>query len=194
MANLQAIHSVGNSLIIYLRNAYPEPLRSTQPCSFSLLCGSEVANVPSQGTTLSLFLYRVTFDQNLRNTGPAFDRAGNPPPLSVNLHYLLTVWADSASIEQTILAWAMHELQRRPVLDSSSLSPDAEWNAGDVVQIIPEERTTEDMMRVWDALEPSYRLSVSYVARVVRIDVGVEPEVPAVVATRFGWNVGVPES
>ena len=31
MANLQATHSVGNSLITYLRNSYPEPLRTDHP-------------------------------------------------------------------------------------------------------------------------------------------------------------------
>ncbi|HPE04331.1 MAG TPA: Pvc16 family protein, partial [Thauera sp.] len=32
------------------------------------------------------------------------------------------------------------------------------------------ELPTEDLMRIWDALSPSYRLSVSWVARLVRID------------------------
>jgi hypothetical protein len=39
-------------------------------------------------------------------------------------------------------------------------------------------------MRIWDALEPSYRLSVSYIARVVRIDGDASRGLP-VVATRY---------
>ncbi len=35
---------------------------------------------------------------------------------------------------------------------------------------MPAELSTEDVMRIWDAIEPAYRLSASYVARVVRIE------------------------
>jgi hypothetical protein len=47
-------------------------------------------------------------------------------------------------------------------------------------------------MRIWDALEPDYRLSLSYIARVVRIDPDETIEGREVVATRF--NVAVPEA
>ena len=56
-----------------------------------------------------------------------------------------------------------------PVLDISALTPDALWDPGDVIQLIPAELPTEDLMRVWDALEPAYRLSASYIARVLRV-------------------------
>jgi hypothetical protein len=39
-------------------------------------------------------------------------------------------------------------------------------------------------LRIWDALGPKYRLSIAYVARVVRIDRTAIPASP-VVATRF---------
>jgi hypothetical protein len=188
MANVRAIYSVGNSIVTYLRNAYPEPLRVQQPCTFSVLTGAELEDVPNQGTTLSLLLYRVTMDQHLRNLGQATDVGERDAPLSVDLHYLMTVWADSASIEQSILAWAMYELHTRPVLDASSLTPEAGWGRGDVVQIIPAELSNEDIMRSWDALEPSYRLSVSYIARVVRIELDRPSRGRAVVAKRFQWQ------
>jgi hypothetical protein len=188
MANVRAIYSVGNSIVTYLRNAYPEPLRVQQPCTFSVLTGAELEDVPNQGTTLSLLLYRVTMDQHLRNLGQATDVGERDAPLSVDLHYLMTVWADSASIEQSILAWAMYELHTRPVLDASSLTPEAGWGRGDVVQIIPAELSNEDIMRIWDALEPSYRLSVSYIARVVRIELDRPSRGRAVVAKRFQWQ------
>ena len=44
-------------------------------------------------------------------------------------------------------------------------------------------------MRIWDTLEPDYRLSVGYVARVVRIEPDEIPEQRAVVATRFNYAV-----
>jgi hypothetical protein len=61
-----------------------------------------------------------------------------------------------------------------------------------VIQIIPSELAVEDMMRIWDALTPPYRLSVSYVARLVRIDPDVILEAGPVVATRFGYGAARP--
>jgi hypothetical protein len=58
-----------------------------------------------------------------------------------------------------------------------------------VVHIIPEELSTADMMRVWDTLQPEYRLSLGYVARVVRIEPHDTPEAGPVVATRFNFAV-----
>ncbi len=192
VANLFAIHSVGNSLITYLRNAYPEPLRTDHPCTFHLLSSGEMATATEDlGTALSLYLYAVTQNEHLRNTGRPNGRLDRNVPLSVDLHYLLTVWANSALAEHAILGWAMRELYQHPVLDSSSLTPEAGWSPGDVVQLIPAELSTEDMMRIWDALEPPYHLSVSYIARVVRIDAATAPDARPVVATRFSATDGL---
>jgi len=44
-------------------------------------------------------------------------------------------------------------------------------------------------MRIWDALTPSYRLSVSYVARLVRIDPDSDDaQFRPVVAARFAYG------
>jgi hypothetical protein len=186
MANVRAIHSVGSSLATYLNNTYPEPYRSEHPCTFRLRASGEMLKPDdNDGTIASLFLYRVIMNEHLRNAGRGLDPGRRAIPLSVDLHYLLTVWADNALEEHTILAWAMLQLHQHPVLDASSLSPEAGWSSGDVIQLIPAELSTEDIMRIWDALEPPYRLSVSYIARVVRIDPDSGPDGRPVVATRF---------
>lgn len=170
MANVLAIHSVGTSLATYLRNTYPDELRAVHPCDFKLFASSEMARTEERGTTLSLYLYRITMNEHVRNVRRTNDLVENDTPLSVDLHMLLTVWADNALAEQTILAWAMRQLHQRPVLDRSTLSPEGGWESSDIVHVIPAELSHEDLMRIWDALEPSYRLSLSYIARVVRID------------------------
>jgi hypothetical protein len=186
MANRLAIHSVGASLATRLTNAYPEPLRTDHPCQFRQVSSSEMA--APDGALLSLFLYRVTMNEHLRNVGRPGRPSSGALPLSLDLHYLMSVWAASALAEQTILAWAMHELHRHPVLDASSLSPEAAWAADEVIQLVPAELSNEDVMRIWDALDPAYRLSVSYIARMVRIeDVPLPPGLP-VVATRHQYE------
>lgn len=188
MANPRAIHSVGNSLRIFLQNSYPASLRNDHPCDFRLLSSGELAEIGDIGTALSLYLYRVTMNEHLRNASWISDASSEDVPLAVDLHYLMTVWADSALAEHTILAWAMRQIYLHPVLNASSLSEEADWGPQDNIQLIPAELSNEDIMRIWDALEPSYRLSVSYIARVVRIDADTGPEARPVVATRFSWT------
>jgi hypothetical protein len=48
------------------------------------------------------------------------------------------------------------------------------------------------MMRIWDALDPGYRLSVSYIVRLVRIDPESSADAKPVVASRFGYGGAEP--
>jgi hypothetical protein len=156
------------------------------------MSAQEINQADDPGTTLSLFLYRVTVNEHLRNLRPPGVRQTENAPLSLDLHFLLSVWADSALAEHTLLAWTMRELYLQPVLSLSSLSPEAEWSAADAVQLVPAELPTEDLMRIWDALTPPYRLSVSYIARMVRIDAERIPDALPVVASRLSFDPAMP--
>jgi hypothetical protein len=188
MSNVFAIHSVGESLRTHLDRAYPADLRAAHACEFRLVSSGELANADEIDGALTLYLYRVTVNEHLRNARKPVDALRDVLPLSLELHFLLTAWSRSALTEHTVLAWAMAQLQQHPVLDQSSLSPEAAWGPDDVVQLVPAELSVEDMMRIWDALVPPYRLSVSYVARVVRIDTEPTTLAPPVVATRFRFE------
>lgn len=190
MANPFAVHSVGTSLVTYLRDTYPAALGPNSgypPCEFKLFSSGELSgDLSNMLTTLSLYLYRVKINEHRRNSSRLDRAADGPPPLWVDLHYLLTVWADGALAEQTVMTWAMRQLHLRPTLDVSSLSPEFGWTPSDTVQVMDAELSDEDMMRIWDALGPSYRLTVGYVARVVCVedDEPFEGATP-VVAKRF---------
>jgi hypothetical protein len=170
MSNVRSLHSVGDSITTWLSNEYPDDMREDFPCEFVLASSAAMGDPKFDDATLSLFLYRVTMNQHLRGVRHAGDPMELGVPLSIDLHYLLTVWSDDVSREHAILAWTMLQLQQHPVFDASSLSPVGEWKTGEHVQVLPEELSTEDIMRIWDSLEPSYRLSVSYTARVGRIE------------------------
>jgi hypothetical protein len=180
-------------LVTTLRNQYQLSERIVGECGFRLLASADLSREDPDflgdfPTTLSLFLHRLTINEHVRNNNLLPSTAYGSAPLALDLHYLMTAWATSALNEQAILAWAMQRIHQRPVLDVSSLSP-ADWNAEDRVQVLPTDLTTEDIMRIWDSLQPSYRLSVAYVVRVVRIDpVEEEEEAAPVVATRFTWT------
>ncbi len=187
MGNVFSIHSVGTSVVTYLRNAYPQTLRDEIEADFELFSSQDMHNGGDlTTTTVALYLYRVTVDEHLRGR----ERIGTPQcntPLALNLHYLFTIWTEFAFHEQTVMAWLLRELYQHPVLDRSALTPEANWEPDDIIHIVPAELSNEDMMRIWNSLDVPYHLSFSYIARVVRLDIEPEDHLP-VVAKRFGYQ------
>lgn len=190
MANVFAIHSVGNSIVTYLRNSYPQALAGLDmpDCAFELVSSGELAGEPGDATRITLYLYRITVNEHSRQVHAASAAVARPTPVGLDLHFLLSAWAGNARDEHTIVAWAIRQLHMFPILDASSLSPEAGWGTNEVIQIIPAELSTEDVMRIWDALDPPYRLSVSYIARLVRLDPDAQQHARPVVTTRFAYG------
>jgi hypothetical protein len=104
----------------------------------------------------------------------------------------VSVWAAHAQEEHLILAWVMRELHAQPVLDSAILRGPGDFRDGDQIQLIPEELTLDDLTKLWQALVPPMRPSVSYVVRNVRIDMGPMEEAGPVAATRFSVTMENP--
>jgi len=188
MASIFAIHSVGDSIVKYLRDTYPEPLRNDHTCEFRLLSSGELEEATSMPTAVTLYLYRVVVDENVRNEPDRRNPSATPYPLSLCLYYLVSIWAEDALAEHTITAWVMSQLHQHPILDQSNLSSTGDWDDNDQIQIVPIDMSNEDMMRLWDALTPSYRLSLPYLVRVVRIDPEAEVRGRPVVATRYSYE------
>ena len=195
MANESALLSLAESLAQRLDNAWTPELRQRHGgVTFQAIgSGGLLADLGGQGAVLSIWPYRVTINEQMRNLS-ASDSRRTPGltnrPLSLDVHLLLSVWTSSTSMELAVFAWVLRELHREPILDASTLSSNGGWSAEEVVQLIPAEITVEDMMRIWDAIAPGYRLSAPYVARIVQLDVE-EPDALPVVARRFDYG-GVP--
>ncbi len=196
MANHLAIHSFCQSLCDFLsqRHATYSPPAGIPPlpsASFAVLSSSKFSSTDAiTETTVSLFLHRITINNHLRNT-----RAGSAVgPLGIDLHVLLTVWADDADDEHILLAWAMRELHQHAYLDRSSLTEEAGWAVDEQVNIAPAELSPEEMARIWEAAHRGYRLSYPFVARVIRIGIDRTPDAAPVVATRFTYTDDLKET
>ncbi|MEC5397605.1 DUF4255 domain-containing protein [Uliginosibacterium sp. H1] len=192
MANVFAVHSVGNSIATFLQNTYPESSggQDMPACTFDLLSSGALADGVDDTATsrVTLYLYRITVNEHSRQQRHAHAPNASVAPLSLDLHFMLSAWAGNALDEQVPLTWAIRQLHEHPLLDASSLSPEAGWHSDEVIQIIPAELSTEDLMRIWDSLSPTYRLSASYIARVVRIDPDARRDARPVVATRLAYG------
>jgi len=191
VADYQAVFAVGDAIAKYLTNSY-DPTAVGFPCTFKLVSSAEIANEDTTNLdkTVSLYLHRITTDDNFRYVTAVQDMPNDQPILYLDLHYLLSYWdasAEGAEAEQKILVWTMQQLQSNPILDTSILSLSSTapgWDKNDSIQIIPADLSLQDILDIWDGLGPKYRLTVGYVARVVRVDRTITPGLP-VVATRF---------
>ncbi|MFO1161110.1 MAG: DUF4255 domain-containing protein [Reyranellaceae bacterium] len=151
---------------------------------------------------LNLFLYRVTPNQGWSNTGlpsrsPASGERLTNAPLALDLHYLLTAYGRIDFQAEILLGYAMHLLHERPVLDRAairralnpspldvSMLPPAfqALTASDLadqvelIKITPAAITSDDMSRLWSAIQTHYRPSSAYQVSVVLIE-GVRPAI-----------------
>jgi uncharacterized protein DUF4255 len=123
-----------------------------------------------QRPCLSIFLYRVDFNKTMRAAWSAVGHQVGRAYLPVDLHLLVTPWAENAEHEHAILGRALQSLEETPILGGPLLHPSGGWAPNETVQLALEEISTEAVMRTFDSLPTDYRLSVPYVARVVRVD------------------------
>jgi hypothetical protein len=124
---------------------------------------------------LSVWLYRVVRDEFTLNRPPVriSPTQVRPAPLPLRMHYLLSPVTNSKQVdapetEQVILGKAMQVLHQHPSMSGTDLSDDF-IGTGTVVTARPEPLTITELARIWDALNISYRTSVSYEVTVVEL-------------------------
>ncbi|MCW5983256.1 MAG: DUF4255 domain-containing protein [Bryobacteraceae bacterium] len=151
----------------------------------------------AEGKRVNLFLYQVTECPYLKNQDlPGAAGAGEygHPPVVLDLHYLLTAYAESDEGDQIeahqIMGDAMRALHDHPYLVGDILDPSLE-DAVEPAKITLEPLTVEDVTKVWVALNTPYRLSVGYKATVVQIQSRIQRSAPGLIGEGPGGGVRV---
>lgn len=175
MADFTAIASTGKSLERFLSAAFldvpvPVPNRTTKAVLTRTEDFKDGANGRIQPPALSIFLYRVDVNKAMRAAWSGVGSVDGVSHLPLDLHYLLTPWADDPEFEHRILGRAMECLETTPTLSGPLLTSSAGWAPNEGVQFVAEEVPTEWIMRAFDSLPTDFKLSAAYVARVVRVD------------------------
>lgn len=121
---------------------------------------------------ITIFLHRVTVHPEMRNAPPRrlADGSITRPLLPLELSFMITPWARSTADEHLLAGLVLQTLYDGAELGAAQLQGDA-WEPGDSVQLVLESLTSEEHYRVWDTVGLPYRLSLTYLARVV----GIEP-------------------
>lgn len=135
---------------------------------------------------ITIYPYRVALNAVTRPGWSAAAYRDGVSHLPLDIHFLLTAWASDASRELTLLGRAMQCLEEKAVLSGPLLDPGASWAPQEAVQVCIGEITTEDVMRTFDSLPADFKVSVPYVARVVRLSGRVAEPAPDVATVTTG--------
>lgn len=147
---------------------------------------------------INLYLYKVTESPALRNqewqASAVTPGRLVPPPLSLQLFYLLTPYAvndqqtgNAASHE--ILGEAMRVLYENPVIPNDYLVPGLDSNR-EQIKVMHNPIDLDELATVWTTFSQPYRLSAAYEVGVVQLD--MQPGRARSLAKRVR-RVGVPD-
>ena len=120
---------------------------------------------------LSIYLYRITENASTKNQVPAQGDGAQlrKPPLALDLHYLVTPLVGTVTDQQIILGKVMQILYDRAILQGTDLTGSL-VSSGQTLRVILNTVPLEELTRVWQSMEMSYRLSVVYLVRVIMVD------------------------
>jgi hypothetical protein len=120
---------------------------------------------------INLYLYQVVEQPHTKNVaGIARDPENTQyPPLSLNLYYLLTPYANDPTSAHKVLGDVMRIFYENAIVRDNQLTP-ALRLATDRLAIVLLSMKLEELTRIWNAMQTPYRLSVCYEVRVVPIE------------------------
>lgn len=183
MASDRAIETISDVIVRLLQASHDAQDFGGESLQFAVYQGedfrSQGQNRISKG--VSLFLYRTVVNGSIRTPPGRRLRSGERQrtQLPIDLHYLVTVWAQTATMQHRIAGWVMRTLETTPVLPSGVLHgvrPNV-FRPDETVEIVVNDLTNEDLFRIWDILGEPYHLSIPYLVRNVRIE--TEETVPS---------------
>jgi hypothetical protein len=176
MSNSLAIAAVTAAL----RNLLDRGLNAELPGTRVTTRPPDKARDAAAGNQVNLFLYQTLPNAAWRNIElppPGGVPAGGPPPLALNLYYLLSAYGqgddDSGPYSHRLLGEAMRLLHEHSVLDPAALRhalPGSDLHEqAERVRVTLQPLSLEEMNRLWGLFQTQYRISVAYEVSVVLI-------------------------
>jgi hypothetical protein len=172
MASHVAIASTCEAIVRLLRSNVNPGDFNNATLDFQVYVADNFLQPMDQG--VSVLLYRVYHNSAHRTPpGRLVNGQRQRTQLPVDLHFLLTAWAKTASRQHEIAGWMMRVLEDNPILPAALLNayrPDV-FHDDEGVEVVLTELSTEDLFRIWEVMiQHVYQISVPYVARMVEIE------------------------
>jgi hypothetical protein len=173
MANYRAIAATSTALRGLIRDRYPRD--EFGPGLEVLLYQTRDFESPMQDG-FSVYLYRVAVNGSVRNLTLRRTPDGRRlrPSLPLDLHYMITPWAQDIERQHRMLGWVMRMMEDTGVMSAGHLNhylPEADTFApNEGLEMVCDPLTLSDYLTLWDRLRPRLPASATYTLRMVLID------------------------
>lgn len=187
MAKHQAIAATSTALLGLLRDRYPRDEFGTS-LDVQLYQSRDFEAPMREG--FSVFLYRVTINGTVRNMTlrRAPDGRRIRPSLPLDLHYLITPWAEDGERQHRMLGWVMRFMEDFGVLTAGHLNHYVAetdiFAPHEGLEIICDPLALTDYLTLWDRLRQRMPASATYALRMLLIDSDVRVDDGSLVQTR----------
>lgn len=174
MADYRAIETVSKALVQLFRTSFPPEDFDDFDLQFDVYVAEDFRQQP-MSAGISVFLYRTTINGSHRTPPGRAELNGRRhlTQLPLDLHYLMTVWAQDSSLEHRIAGWMLRTLEDTPILPFGLLDAAAPgvFRPDETIEVILAELVNEDLFRIWETLvQTGYKFSVPYMVRNLRIE------------------------
>ena len=189
MANYKAIAAASATLAGMIRDRYPRD-EFGAGLDINLYQTRDFETPMQEG--FSIYLYRVAINGAVRNLTLRRSPDGRRfrPSLPLDLHYMITPWAQDVERQHRMLGWVMRMIEDTGVFSAGHLNhymPETDtFMAHEGLEIICDPLPLSDYLTLWDRLRPRLPASATYALRMVFIDSDVHvPDGPPVQTRRF---------
>lgn len=176
MAGYKALAAAGRSIVGLLNMRFEEIVTPGDPKPTAVLAGTnDFDQVNSSPTAVirypavSVYCYRVCVDRETRPGWSAVASVDGIPRMPLRMHFLIAAWDTVVESELEWLGLTVDVLETEPILTGPLLDNSGDWEPGDAVHVVADDLALDSMSEAFQALTTQYRLSLPYVARVIRI-------------------------
>ena len=177
MANYRAIAAISTALQGLIRDRYP---RDEFGAGLDILLYQTRDFESPMQDGFSIYLFRVAINGAVRNLTLRRSPDGRRfrPSLPLDLHFMVTPWAQDVERQHRMLGWVMRLMEDLGVLSAGHLNhylPETDtFKPNEGVEIICDPLSLTDYLTLWDRLRPRLPASATYALRMVLIDSDVE--------------------
>lgn len=200
MAQYAAIRAVGESVLELMREACPvAELQLGAAAKFELASLGSLTDgqtPPAEG--FYLVLWRVGIGGSPRNLPPRRARDGRvyKPSMPVDLYFLMLPVAAKADKQTQMLGWALTFLHQLPALSGEvinryTIGSPTIFQPEESVELIADPLSTADYLALWDRVKSGLQAGMTYVARMVLLDID-QPQPSGAPVTERRFGVGAP--